>query len=99
MRIIGTLNRKYLVEADMDELAKLTGYQSEWYRSHEGKRKLEVGDSVDVDMLFKHSEKMRAIHVELVRAQGTILAIAEGLTLADNVIKAAVETPMVNEGQ
>jgi hypothetical protein len=43
MKIIGTAagRDRVLVDADIDELAMLTGYSSNWYRKHDGKREME----------------------------------------------------------
>lgn len=93
MKIIGTAagRDRVLVEADIDELAQLTGYQSNWYRKNSGQVEVKIGDEVKVDLLYKHFVHMKNVSDRIVQAKGILDTVSGGLTLADNLIQKAVE--------
>ncbi len=98
MKIIGqTTANRFLVDASEDEMARLTGYQGNWYREHAGKARIKVGDEVDVTTLFSHSEKMKSIEEDLRRAKAVVDGCSAGLVMADNLIKAAIKEPESKE--
>jgi hypothetical protein len=93
MKIIGTAvgRDRVLVDADIDELAMLTGYISNWYRKNDGKREIGVGDEISVNLLYDHYTHMKKVSSDIVRAKGILDAVSGGLTLADNLIRKPVE--------
>ena len=96
MKIIGKTERdRVLVDASMAELCQLTGYPDNWYRERDGKAQLKPGDEIDVTTLFRHCDKMKEISNDLARARALVDGCSAGLTLADNLIKAAVQGPDV----
>jgi hypothetical protein len=99
MKIIGTAagHGRVLVDADIDELVKLTGYKSNYYRKYENKRELGVGDEVNVDLLYNHFIHMKTVSEKINSAKGILDAVSGGLTLADNVIQKAMDKPEVQE--
>lgn len=94
MKVIGTTeNKEFLVSATGDELARLTGFDSQWCREHSNKPKVGVGDVIDVNALFVHAEHMRRAAAEIVRAKGILDTVSGGLVLADNLIRKITEPP------
>ena len=92
MKIIGqTGDGRMLVDASLDELTQLTGYNGTRYRERDGKKKLQVGDEIDVNTLYAHAAHMKTISEQIAKAKGILDTVSGGLTLADNVIQKAME--------
>ena len=97
MKIIGqTGGDRMLVDASLDELTQLTGYNGTWYRERDGKKKLQIGDEIDVGTLYAHSVHIREVSAQIARAKGILDTVSGGLTLADNVIAKAMEKTEVS---
>lgn len=96
MKIIGRTVEGFLVSATEDEMCRLTGYPSNWYRERAGKPKVGLGDEVDVNMIYHHAEKMKTIVEDFVRAKAQIEHLGAGLVLTENLISGALNPPQAD---
>lgn len=100
MKIIGKAEGgKFLVSASADELARLGGDDSDWYRHNNGKGHIEVGTEIDVNLIYNHLNRMQGAAEEVRRARGIIDTVASGLLSAETLIEKVMTDPKPEKPQ
>ncbi len=93
MKIIGKTASGLLVDATEDEMCRLTGYQNNWYRKHDGKPEIGVGSVIDIDATYKHIAKVNGLKDEFERARAALDYLTSGLVLTRDSLHTALTPP------
>lgn len=90
MKIIGVTEKGYIIDANADEIANLTGYYSEY--SEKFNKKLKAGDEIKVDEMYKQLYHLSKKRTELAQTVKTLRNLADLLEPVCPVIERAIET-------
>ena len=93
MKIIGKTASGLLVDATEDEMCRLTGYSSNWYRKHDGKTEIGVGSEINVDATYLHIQKVNGLKEQFERARAALDYLTSGLMLTRDSLHTALAPP------
>ncbi len=99
MKIIAEVpgyNRKFIVEAEDSELARLIGYYSA--NEREAADRLRIGNVIRVHEMYNQLYRLKDAQRELKTASQTLHSIANLVLMADPLIQAVVEEKKEGEG-
>jgi hypothetical protein len=93
MKIIGSTNNGFIVEASEDEIANLCGYYSKYQHSEQLRTNVpvKVGDSINVAQMYSQLILLASLESRMADARGILKTVTGGLTMVDPIIREVVD--------